>query len=80
MEQFKLTTELGTIRSFKTWNNSIKKNVLFTPSEKFEKLIEINPSLEILRKKLDLIDDKLLNLLKNNIIQSSMHSITSMIY
>ena len=35
-------------------NNSIKKNVLFTPSEKFEKLIEINPSLEILRKKLDL--------------------------
>jgi len=35
-------------------NNSIKKDVLFTPSEKFEKLIEINPSLEILRKKLDL--------------------------
>ena len=35
-------------------NSSIKKNVLFTPSEKFEKLIEINPSLEILRKKLDL--------------------------
>ena len=35
-------------------NSSIKKNVLFTPSEKFEKLVEINPSLEILRKKLDL--------------------------
>ncbi|MAW09331.1 MAG: hypothetical protein CMC23_04235 [Flavobacteriaceae bacterium] len=35
-------------------NNSIKKNVLFTPSEKFEKLIELNPLLEILRKKLDL--------------------------
>ena len=34
--------------------NLIKKNILFTPSEKFKKLIEINPSLEILRKKLDL--------------------------
>ncbi len=35
-------------------NKSIKKNILFTPTEKFEKLVEINPSLEILRKKLDL--------------------------
>ena len=35
-------------------NNSIKKNILYTPSEKFEKLVELNPSLEILRKKLDL--------------------------
>ena len=35
-------------------NKSIKKNMLFTPTEKFEKLVEINPSLEILRKKLDL--------------------------
>ena len=34
--------------------NLIKKNILFTPSEKFAKLIKINPSLEILRKKLDL--------------------------
>ena len=34
-------------------NNSIKKNILYTPSEKFEKLVELNPSLEILRKKLD---------------------------
>ncbi len=35
-------------------DNSIKKNILYTPSEKFEKLVELNPSLEILRKKLDL--------------------------
>ena len=35
-------------------NKSIKKNILFTPTEKYEKLVEINPSLEILRKKLDL--------------------------
>ena len=35
-------------------NKSIKKNILFTPTEKFEKLVEINPSLKILRKKLDL--------------------------
>ncbi len=35
-------------------NKSIKKNILFTPTEKFQKLVEINPSLEILRKKLDL--------------------------
>ena len=31
-------------------NNSIKKNVIYTPSEKFEKLVELNPSLEKLRK------------------------------
>ncbi len=35
-------------------NISIKKNVIYTPSEKFEKLVELNPSLEKLRKKLDL--------------------------
>ena len=35
-------------------DNSIKKNIIYTPSEKFEKLVELNPSLEILRKKLDL--------------------------
>ena len=35
-------------------NNSIKKNILYTPLEKFEKLVELNPSLEKLRKKLDL--------------------------
>ena len=34
--------------------SSVKKDILFTPSEKFEKLVELNPSLEILRKKLDL--------------------------
>ncbi len=35
-------------------NSSIKKNILYTPSEKFQKLVEINPSLEKLRKELDL--------------------------
>ena len=35
-------------------NISIKKNVIYTPTEKFEKLVELNPSLENLRKKLDL--------------------------
>ena len=35
-------------------NNFIKKNITYTPSEKFQKLVELNPSLEILRKNLDL--------------------------
>ena len=35
-------------------NISIKKNVIYTPTEKFEKLAELNPTLENLRKKLDL--------------------------
>ena len=35
-------------------NISIKKNIIYTPTEKFEKLAELNPSLENLRKKLDL--------------------------
>lgn len=35
-------------------NISIKKNIIYTPTEKFEKLVELNPSLENLRKKLDL--------------------------
>ena len=34
--------------------NSIKKNVLFTASEKFQKLAELNPSIKKLKKKLDL--------------------------
>ena len=35
-------------------NSLIKKNILYTPSEKFKKLVEINPYLEKLRKELDL--------------------------
>ena len=35
-------------------NNPIKKSVIYTPSEKFDKLIELNPSLQILKNKLDL--------------------------
>ena len=35
-------------------NISIKKNIIYTPTEKFKKLVDLNPSLEILRKKLDL--------------------------
>ena len=31
-----------------------KKNIIYTPSEKFEKLVELNPSLQILKNKLDL--------------------------
>ena len=34
--------------------NSIKKNILFTASEKFKKLAELNPSIKKLKKKLDL--------------------------
>ena len=34
--------------------NSIKKNILFTASEKFQKLAELNPSIKKLKKKLDL--------------------------
>ncbi len=35
-------------------NISPKKNIIYTPSEKFEKLVELNPSLQILKNKLDL--------------------------
>ena len=34
--------------------NSIKKNVYFTASEKFQKLAQLNPSIKKLKKKLDL--------------------------
>ena len=34
--------------------NFIRKNTIYTASEKFEKLVELNPSLEKLRNKLDL--------------------------
>ncbi len=35
-------------------NNSVRKEILYTPSEKFKKLVELNPFLDKLRKKLDL--------------------------
>ena len=35
-------------------NSSIKKNLLYTPFDKYQKLVKINPSLEKLRKELDL--------------------------
>ena len=34
--------------------NSIKKNIFYTASEKFEKLAQLNPSIEKLRERLDL--------------------------
>ena len=54
LEYIKISLKNDSIEIKVDSNISIKKNVIYTPTEKFEKLAELNPSLENLRKKLDL--------------------------
>ena len=54
LEYIKISLKNDSIEIKVDSNISIKKNVIYTPSEKFEKLVELNPSLQNLRKKLDL--------------------------
>ena len=54
LEYIKISLKNDSIEIKVDSNVSIKKNVIYTPTEKFEKLAELNPSLENLRKKLDL--------------------------
>ena len=54
LEYIKISLKNDSIEIKFDSNISIKKNVIYTPTEKFEKLAELNPSLENLRKKLDL--------------------------
>lgn len=54
LEYIKISLKNDSIEIKVNSNISIKKNVIYTPTEKFEKLAELNPSLENLRKKLDL--------------------------
>lgn len=54
LEYIKISLKNDSIEIKVDSNISIKKNIIYTPTEKFEKLVELNPSLENLRKKLDL--------------------------
>ena len=54
LDYMKISLKNDSIQIKVNSNISIKKNVIYSPSEKFEKLVELNPSLEKLRKKLDL--------------------------
>ena len=54
LEYIKISLKNDSIEIKIDSNISIKKQVIYTPTEKFEKLVELNPSLENLRKKLDL--------------------------
>ena len=54
LEYIKLSLKNDLIEIKVDTNNSIKKNIFYTASEKFERLAQLNPSIEKLREKLDL--------------------------